>query len=162
MKIIADENIPYAEEAFGTLGEVEPISGRDATPETFGDCELLVCQRVIMGRFSAASCWTMVFEARVNPAPPPGVRPTPPSIMIRDAAHCKPIRTRGKRRTAPAAYLSAARGRGDSTPRSPASRRAFFFACSRTALACAATSASGQRLRSVARVVMSRYVLPPQ
>ena len=46
MKIVADENIPYAEEAFGTLGEVELISGRDATPETFRDCELFFCRSV--------------------------------------------------------------------------------------------------------------------
>ena len=46
MKIIADENIPFAEEAFGTLGNVELISGRDATPETFRDCEVFLTRSV--------------------------------------------------------------------------------------------------------------------
>ncbi len=46
MKIIADENIPFAEGAFGTLGDVELISGRDATPETFRHCELFFTRSV--------------------------------------------------------------------------------------------------------------------
>ena len=46
MKIVADENIPFAAEAFATLGEVELIAGREATPETFRDCELLACRSV--------------------------------------------------------------------------------------------------------------------
>ena len=33
MNVIADENIPFAREAFGTLGDVRLISGRDATPD---------------------------------------------------------------------------------------------------------------------------------
>jgi len=46
VKIIADENIPFAAEAFGTLGEVELIRGRDATPATFGDCEIFLTRSV--------------------------------------------------------------------------------------------------------------------
>ena len=46
MKIIADENIPFAVEAFGTLGEVEAIAGREATPETFRECDLFLCRSV--------------------------------------------------------------------------------------------------------------------
>jgi len=46
VNIVADENIPYAEEAFGTLGEVQLIAGREATAETFRDCELFFCRSV--------------------------------------------------------------------------------------------------------------------
>lgn len=46
VKIIADENIAFAAEAFGTLGEVKLIAGREATPETFRDCELFFCRSI--------------------------------------------------------------------------------------------------------------------
>jgi erythronate-4-phosphate dehydrogenase len=46
VKIIADENIPFALEAFGTLGDVELISGRSATPDSFRDCDLFFCRSV--------------------------------------------------------------------------------------------------------------------
>ena len=46
MKIVADENIPFALEAFGTLGDVELISGRDATAETFRDCDVFFTRSV--------------------------------------------------------------------------------------------------------------------
>jgi len=46
LKIIADENIPFAREAFGALGEVTLISGREATPQVLRDCDLLFCRSV--------------------------------------------------------------------------------------------------------------------
>ena len=46
MKIVADENIPFAREAFRTLGDVALISGRDATPAMLRDCDLLFCRSV--------------------------------------------------------------------------------------------------------------------
>ena len=46
MKIIADENIPFALEAFGTLGDAVLISGRDATPDTFRDCDVFLTRSV--------------------------------------------------------------------------------------------------------------------
>jgi len=46
MKIVVDENIPFAREAFATLGEVALIKGREATPETLRDCDLFACRSV--------------------------------------------------------------------------------------------------------------------
>ena len=46
MNIIADENIPFAEEAFRTLGDVALISGREATPDTFAGCDLFFTRSV--------------------------------------------------------------------------------------------------------------------
>jgi erythronate-4-phosphate dehydrogenase len=46
VNIIADENIPYAHEAFGTLGDVRLVSGRDVTPDLVRDCDLLFIRSV--------------------------------------------------------------------------------------------------------------------
>jgi erythronate-4-phosphate dehydrogenase len=46
VQILADENIPFAQEAFGTLGHVTLISGREAGPETFRDCDLFFSRSV--------------------------------------------------------------------------------------------------------------------
>jgi len=46
LKIVADENIPFARDAFSTLGEVQLISGRDATPAMFRDADLFFCRSV--------------------------------------------------------------------------------------------------------------------
>lgn len=42
MKIVCDKNMPYAAEAFGTLGEVLLKDGRQITPEDVRDAELLI------------------------------------------------------------------------------------------------------------------------
>lgn len=42
MKILCDRNMPYAAEAFGTLGEVTLKDGREITPEDVRDVDLLM------------------------------------------------------------------------------------------------------------------------
>lgn len=46
MKIIADENIPYVQEAFATLGEVTLRPGRAISPEDVRDAELLLVRSI--------------------------------------------------------------------------------------------------------------------
>jgi erythronate-4-phosphate dehydrogenase len=46
MKILADENIPYARDAFGSLGEVSTISGRSMNVENVRDAELLLVRSI--------------------------------------------------------------------------------------------------------------------
>ena len=46
MQIIADENIPFVREAFGALGEVTTLSGRQIAPEHLGDAEILLVRSV--------------------------------------------------------------------------------------------------------------------
>ncbi|MCX5769092.1 MAG: 4-phosphoerythronate dehydrogenase, partial [Candidatus Hydrogenedentes bacterium] len=46
MKIVADENIPYVREAFGGLGDVATLPGREITRETVGDAELLLVRSI--------------------------------------------------------------------------------------------------------------------
>lgn len=42
MRILADENIPYVVQAFGTLGEVRTMPGRQMRPEHLGDVDVLL------------------------------------------------------------------------------------------------------------------------
>lgn len=46
MKLLADENIPYAREAFGALGEVALLAGRAIGPEQVRDCDALFVRSV--------------------------------------------------------------------------------------------------------------------
>ncbi len=46
MRIVVDENVPYGREAFGTLGDVVTAPGRQITPETVKDAELLVVRSI--------------------------------------------------------------------------------------------------------------------
>lgn len=46
MRIIADQNIPYAEEAFGTLGTVQSVPGRSMTADLVRDADLLVVRSI--------------------------------------------------------------------------------------------------------------------
>lgn len=46
MKIIADENIPFVREVFGTLGEVRTVQGREVGPQDVADAELLMVRSV--------------------------------------------------------------------------------------------------------------------
>ncbi|MFP4057150.1 MAG: 4-phosphoerythronate dehydrogenase [Candidatus Brocadiia bacterium] len=46
MRILADENIPFAREAFATLGDVELVRGRELGAEALRDCDLLVVRSV--------------------------------------------------------------------------------------------------------------------
>ncbi len=46
MLIVADENIPFAREAFSTLGEVRLASGRALTPAMVRDAELLLVRSI--------------------------------------------------------------------------------------------------------------------
>ena len=46
MRIVVDENIPFAQGAFAGLGEVALIQGRDATPETLREADLFLCRSV--------------------------------------------------------------------------------------------------------------------
>jgi len=46
LKIVADENIPFAREACATLGDVTLLAGRDVTRETLRDADLFFCRSV--------------------------------------------------------------------------------------------------------------------
>ena len=46
MQIVADENIPFAEEVFGRLGEVRLMSGREMSRDALGDAEVLFVRSV--------------------------------------------------------------------------------------------------------------------
>ncbi len=46
MRIVADENIPFVQEAFGSLGAVHLMSGRSISPEILRDAEVLLVRSV--------------------------------------------------------------------------------------------------------------------
>ncbi len=46
MKIVADPNIPFVEEAFGPLGEVRLVSGREIKAEAVRDADALLVRSV--------------------------------------------------------------------------------------------------------------------
>lgn len=46
MKVVADQNIPYAREAFGLLGDVVTVPGRSMTPDTVRDADLLIVRSI--------------------------------------------------------------------------------------------------------------------
>lgn len=46
MRIIADENIPFAREACATLGEVTMVAGREVTRETLREADIFFCRSV--------------------------------------------------------------------------------------------------------------------
>ena len=46
MKIVADENIPFVEEAFGTLGDITMLPGREIGPEQVREADLLLVRSV--------------------------------------------------------------------------------------------------------------------
>ena len=46
MKILADENIPYVSEAFGTLGEVETMPGRATNAASVKDADILLVRSI--------------------------------------------------------------------------------------------------------------------
>lgn len=46
MIIVADENMPFAREAFSTLGEVRLVPGRQIAPEVLADCDILAVRSV--------------------------------------------------------------------------------------------------------------------
>lgn len=46
MKIVADQNIPYAREAFGLLGDVVTVPGRSIASETVRDADLLIVRSI--------------------------------------------------------------------------------------------------------------------
>ncbi len=46
MKIVADENIPFVEQAFGQIGEVTTLPGREMQARDLEDCEILLVRSV--------------------------------------------------------------------------------------------------------------------
>jgi erythronate-4-phosphate dehydrogenase len=46
MKIVADENIPFANEAFASLGEVRTLPGRNMQAADVSDCDLLLVRSI--------------------------------------------------------------------------------------------------------------------
>lgn len=46
MKIVADENMPYAQELFGQLGEVRLVAGRQLNTESLADADVLMVRSV--------------------------------------------------------------------------------------------------------------------
>jgi len=46
LRVVADENIPFAREAFSTIGHVDLVPGRSLTAEMVRDCDVLCCRSV--------------------------------------------------------------------------------------------------------------------
>jgi erythronate-4-phosphate dehydrogenase len=46
VKIVADENIPYIREAFGSVGKVELVAGRSITPALLKDADILLVRSI--------------------------------------------------------------------------------------------------------------------
>lgn len=46
MKIIADENIPFVAECFSSIGDVEPVLGREITLSLVGDADILLVRSI--------------------------------------------------------------------------------------------------------------------
>ncbi len=46
MKIVADENIPFVKECFGSIGDVEVVSGRSISPEVVHDADCLLVRSI--------------------------------------------------------------------------------------------------------------------
>ena len=46
LNIVADENIPYVQDAFGALGTVTLVSGRDIEPSTIKDAQVLLVRSI--------------------------------------------------------------------------------------------------------------------
>src|SRR5438094_9873711 len=46
MQIVADENIPYVREAFGSLGTIRLVSGREIVPAHVQDADILLTRSV--------------------------------------------------------------------------------------------------------------------
>ncbi len=68
MKIIADENIPYADEAFAEFGEVRTFVGRDLTAADLGNAEILLVRSVtkVNAQLLAASSIRFVGTATIG------------------------------------------------------------------------------------------------
>lgn len=68
MKIIADENIPYADEAFAEFGEVRTFVGRDLTAADLNDAEILLVRSVtkVNAQLLAASSIRFVGTATIG------------------------------------------------------------------------------------------------
>ena len=46
MKIIADANIPFVQECFSSIGDVEAVGGREITPDTVADADVLLVRSI--------------------------------------------------------------------------------------------------------------------
>lgn len=46
MKIVADENIPFVADCFGSIGDLEALSGRQITPEAVADADILLVRSI--------------------------------------------------------------------------------------------------------------------
>ena len=57
MKIIADENIPFVNEAFSTLGEVSILSGRKIDPEAVGSADVLLVRSITNNPLANRASW---------------------------------------------------------------------------------------------------------
>ncbi len=68
MKILADPNIPFAQEAFGPLGEVRLVPGRDITADTVRDADVLLVRSVtpVNARLLGASRVKFVASATIG------------------------------------------------------------------------------------------------
>jgi erythronate-4-phosphate dehydrogenase len=68
VKIVADENIPFVQEAFGTLGDVTVLPGREIGPEQVRDADLLLVRSitVVDARLLAGSPVRFVGSATIG------------------------------------------------------------------------------------------------
>lgn len=68
MKIVADENIPYVKEAFGTLGDVVLVPGRAIGPAHVRDADVLLVRSVtrVDERLLRGSCVRFVGSATIG------------------------------------------------------------------------------------------------
>ncbi|MCK5172844.1 MAG: erythronate-4-phosphate dehydrogenase, partial [Planctomycetes bacterium] len=46
MKIVADENIPFVKEGFGSIGDVVTVSGRAITASVVADADVLLVRSI--------------------------------------------------------------------------------------------------------------------
>ena len=46
MKILADENIPFAKECFASIGDVQALSGRQITPDVVAEADILLVRSI--------------------------------------------------------------------------------------------------------------------
>lgn len=68
MKIVADANIPFVEECFSSIGEVEMVAGRDITIEIAADADILLVRSVtkVGSELLSGSCIRFVGTATIG------------------------------------------------------------------------------------------------
>jgi erythronate-4-phosphate dehydrogenase len=68
MKIIADENIPFAKECFSSIGDVKTLAGRQITPQIVAGADILLVRSItpVNEKLLAGSCVKFVATATIG------------------------------------------------------------------------------------------------